>query len=158
MSDEKLQNMTAEELQTMLGGANPEQALLLNTYLDEEKRWSSRLQALHITRLDIMDEVEEMKDELESAESELNSCIADVEQESGLSKFVCGIINRSTKKQKRMVKATESAYALTAEYTQILEELDSINEKYIEVSENPPELFRYELAMMGNKLFKPLSM
>lgn len=147
MSIEKL---TPEELKGMLAGSNGEQSLLLNAYLEEEKRWAEKLKILHSKKLILFDEVERLKNLLELKIEERAIEYEAVLSVTGLIKNVIGKSNNT-----RYDELTNEIDDINKEIDDIVDKYNIVCKEYDQLSQSPPELFRYELAMLGNQLFKP---
>ena len=155
MSDQKLPNLTPEEMQGILGGINTDQTLLLNAYLEEEKKWADELQELYLLKTDILEEIVAIKDEIEGIKDRVEYYSKRVKEETGILKFIKNQLGVPTEFQSELKYHTKDLEDLNLVAIDLMDKYQQIEKRYLDLSEKPPELFRYELAMLGNKLFKP---
>lgn len=132
MSDENLQGKTV--VSEYSAGYNPyaglgkRQALLMDAYLTERNEWETAK--------------EEVKSTIYDTVEELNKAYEDSKKDSKVTKFLYNkLLRKPTPAEQRVQEAKEVLQTLTNRMQSVLD--------------NEPKPDMYEIAMLGNNLFKP---
>lgn len=128
MSDEYLQQKDVNVPSEVMQPSKETQTLVLNTFLDERKKWEERKSLL----------AEEFGVRLDRYRA-VNTCC---KREPRWKKFLYNKVLRKSSPAEEDVKKA-------------LQELDNIAKKILEHDNVEPDVIRYELAAIGNNLFKP---
>jgi hypothetical protein len=156
MYDETLPDIDGSHLKQFLETApsNP-QALLLGVYLEEKEKWEEKLNTIKTYRDVLLDKAEKLEREMFKNNSNLRKLQVNLKNESGLRVSVLNFFFIKTKTQREFNKAFEKAHKLTIEMKDLGDEFISVSEEYEKTYLSPPDTTQYELAMIGNTLFKP---
>lgn len=102
------------------------QALILGAYLDDKKKWEEDINILSTQLADKTKELVEIRDVLL--------------KQARVKTILCKIFRIKTKSEKRFI--------------QINEDMITLKNKLIRLTDTPPLPDAYELAILGNNLFK----
>lgn len=154
MSNKFSQDVSGGSLEQFLATApNNPQALVLSAYLEEKKKWEEVVRELTVDKFDKIRIVTDITIRLETAQFELDDAKALVKSESGFVKSISKIFRFKTKKQKRVLKLEKEIENLKAKYEEAEASLEEVSQQFTEMASSPPSTDRWELALMGNKLF-----
>jgi hypothetical protein len=156
MPDENLPNLDKSHLEQFLATAsdNP-QALLLGAYLEEKEKWENKLDTLKVYRETLLQKAVQLEKIMVEKRDILYKLQADLENESGIWISILGFFCIKTKAQRKFYKIFREGHELTLEMKNLGDEFTNVSNEYEKIYSNPPDTRQYELAMIGNTLFKP---
>lgn len=155
MRNENLQYPDEFQVDQALQTTSSPQALVLSAYMEEKVVWEKRLDSARVNEIQCAQNIANLKIELAVTKDVLLiDSKKKVESENNLwSKFL-KLFKIKTKNQMKHI-------ILKTKIDMFQEELESLNVDYEinkniydTVLSNPPSTIQYELAMIGNKLFK----
>jgi hypothetical protein len=156
MRDEFIQNIDQAYLEQFLATAsdNP-QALVLSAYLEEKAKWDEKLNTLILYKDTIVQKAIGLEKVVDEKRDAINKAQADLHNESGILVWLLKLIGIKTRAERRFHKIFKEAHELTSELKELNDEFINVLEEYDKTAANPPDARQYELAMIGNTLFKP---
>ena len=156
MSNEDTQGLSRSYLEKFLGTAsdNP-QALILSAYLEEKEKWETKLKIIETYKDAILQRAADLEKVIVKERDALNKIQIDLHNESGVWVWFLRTIGIKTRAERKFHKILVKAQKLTLELKTINSEFINTLSEYDKIADNPPNTSQYELAMIGNTLFKP---
>jgi predicted ATP-dependent Lon-type protease len=155
MSNEYLQNFDKAYIEQFLATApNNPQALILGAYLEEKEKWENKLKTILSYKDIILDEAKKLEKKMIEGGNELNKLQIELENESGIWVSILKFFNIKTKIQRKFYNLYKESHALTIKMNKLGKEYEEVLNEYEKIYSNPPDTRQYELAMIGNTLFK----
>lgn len=156
MSDKFTQDNGDGSLDQFLANApNNTQALLLSAYLKEKKKWEQEVKDTTLNKIKHIKIMSSINFDIETTKLDIENAEFDDASKSGVVKFYNKLFGVKTKSQKLIVKLKKEIEDLQLQYAMAEEELLQASNKFSDLAQRPPSTDRWELAMMGNKLFSP---
>jgi len=156
MSDEYLQNFDKAYIDQFLAAdPNNPQALIVGAYLEEKERWENRLKTIQTYKNIILEKAQNLEKEMLDNKDKMDKLQVELKNDSGIWSSILAFLNIKTRVQKKFDKLFGEADQLTSKMKELGKQYESVLKEYEEVYLNPPDTRQYELAMMGNTLFKP---
>lgn len=157
MSDETLQHLDPQQIEQYLqiNPGNP-QALILSAYLEEKKKWLQELNSAKVNDALYFKQLTELKIKIAVEENvSLAKAKQEVENQSGFIFKVLKLFRIKTKIEKELQNINDKIDSMKIELKSVEAEYLKLREEYLKIYSNPPQTDQYELAMIGNSLFKP---
>jgi hypothetical protein len=156
MSNEYLQNFDKAYIDQFLAAdPNNPQALIVGAYLEEKEKWENKLKTILIYKDVILDKAQRLEERMSNNSDTLSKLQIELESESGMWIAILKFLGIKTKAQRKFYKLFRESHLLTSEINELGVEYEKILSEYEKIYSNPPDTKQYELAMMGNTLFKP---
>ena len=133
---------------------NP-QALVLSAYLEEKEKWEKKLSILRIYKDGVLQEIKKLEKIMLEKRDSLDTINVKISNESGLLVNIFRFFSIRTKAQKQFYKEITGTEKFVLESVRLNNEFENALNEYDKLLSNPPDTNQYELAMIGNTLFKP---
>lgn len=141
--------------QFLLTASENPQALVLSAYLEEKEGWEKKLDILVARK----DKVLHREIEIEKIVSKKRYILGEVKNElynkSRIWIEILKLVGIKTEVEIKFNEMCEEINELILELKTLNGEFNNILSEYDKIVSNPPDSKQYELAMMGNTLFKP---
>jgi hypothetical protein len=142
-------------LQQFLAAApNSHPALILGAYLDERKKWENKLEILAFDKTLIIERLNEIKFDVAEETGFNNKIKEKVSKDNKIKVFILNLFGLKTSLQKKLNISNDRLKRFEIELKRIREDFVNISKEYVKTIDNPPKAEQYELAMIGNSLFK----
>lgn len=157
MRDEYLPGINEEYINKLLSTApDSPQALVISAFLDDMKRWDEKLKATRTYGIEVTNKIRKYNSLIIQKSGEIerlkNICLKESQ------KLFVKIINSfgiRTRSQKRIDFVKNEIINMDHYVTELYKILNDTLTEYDKLEETPPNIDQYELAMIGNTLFKP---
>lgn len=156
MHDGYFQNTSEAYLEQFLNTAsgNP-QALLLSAYMDEKKKWEDNLNIIRTYENTIIEKIRKLCIMADKKDNELDKLKLEIEKKSGVWHIILCALGIKTKIERKFDRILNENKSISIEIKKLTQEHKDIVEAYKKIWSNPPNAKQYELAIIGNTLFKP---
>jgi len=156
MRNDDLQYQDQFKVNKMLQTTSNSQALVLSAYIEEKSTWEKKLNAAKNEATYCLENLANLKAEVATDELVfLSKAKMDVNSEIGFLSQVLRFLRIKTKAQKKLNEVEERIGQYKKEIKNLEEEYKIRKLVYNNLYSNPPDTTQYELAMIGNKLFRP---
>ena len=152
MFDQSLQNVDLDSF-LATAASNP-QALVLSAYLEEKRKWEDKVKKLVLIKIKAFENIANMYIQIDNKKIK----IIKIESENynkGFMGLIYKTFNLSNKYEKKLRTLNNEILKIESVLTDEEEKYKKIVEENDLLMSNAPPAVRYELAMMGNNLFKP---
>ena len=157
MSNENLQHLEQSQVDQYLQ-ADPSntQALILSAYLEEKRKWQERFNSTKADKSLYIKKITNLQIKISTIETTtLAHAEKELKVENNLWSKLCKFLKIKTKAQKNLDIVLKMINTMQSELEQTEIKFKKLREEHFKVYSNPPKTEQYELAMIGNSLFKP---
>lgn len=153
--------MSSEYTQTHNGviykKMNDTQLLISNAYFEEKKRWDDKLKAIESNLKEHIQTMEECESRIKEKRNHI-SAINSKSAYNGIFSHILNIFKTANANEKKLIKETQELIMLKNSLKDLHKNKKHIIKKHEVCVKNYPKSERYELAIMGNNLFKARSL
>lgn len=153
MFDQSLQNV---DLNSFLATAasNP-QALVLSAYLEEKKKWEDKVKKLVVIKIKAFENIANMYIQMDNKKAKIIKIESENYSQKGFIGLIYKTFDLSNKYEGKLKILNNEILKIELVLKDEEEKYKKIVEEHDLLMDDAPPVVRYELAMMGNNLFKP---
>ena len=134
---------------------NSLQTLVLSTYLEERKKWIDQLNTIKLKRSNYIKDIVKLQAQISIEElTSLVKAKENLKIENNFWAKLCKFFNLKTKAQRKLDIILNKINKMKYKTNDIMTKAKELEDIYKKMYLNPPNIDRYELAIMGNNLFK----